>query len=173
MKRVETYRKMAIEKCTDDAVVVETSKVVTAAWVRLKCKFGCGGYGNGICCPPFSPTPEEMRAVLDSYRIALLLHRHAEKDRKPVVDISGVAIDLERTLFLDGYYKAWATGAGPCQRCEQCDVSGTCRNPDKARPSMEACGIDVYATAHAQGLPIGVVKNRGDAMDFYALVLVE
>jgi hypothetical protein len=38
---------------------------------------------------------------------------------------------------------------------------------------MEACGIDVYATARAQGLPIEVVKNRGDAMDLYALVIVE
>jgi predicted metal-binding protein len=173
MKRLETYRKMVMEKGADDAVVVETSKVVTAAWVRMKCKFGCAGYGNGLCCPPFSPTPEETRSVLDSYRIALLLHRHAEKGRKPVADISSVAIELERILFLDGYYKAWTMGAGPCRRCEQCDVSGTCRNPDKARPSMEACGIDVYATAHAQGLPIEVVKNRGDAMDLYALVLVE
>lgn len=164
---------MAIEKGMDDAVVIETSKVITAPWVRLKCKFGCRHYGKSLCCPPFSPTPEEMRAILDSYRIALLLHRHAEKGRKPVVNINDVAIDLEKIIFLDGYYKAWTMGAGSCRRCEECDVSKTCKNPNIARPSMEACGIDVYATAHEQGLPVEVVKNRGDAMNFYALVLVE
>ena len=34
-----------------------------------------------------------------------------------------------------------------------------CMHPDKARPAMEAAGIDVFATARAAGLPIEVVRD--------------
>ena len=50
------------------------SSVVTAPWVRLKCQFGCVGYGLSHCCPPNTPTHEETRQVLDSYEHALLFH---------------------------------------------------------------------------------------------------
>ena len=48
-----------------------------------------------------------------------------------------------------------------------------CKHPDLARPSMEAAGIDVYATARAAGLPIEVVTSQQCPQNHYALVLVE
>ena len=36
------------------AVIVSTSEVETADWVRLKCQFGCDGYGGSFVCPPLS-----------------------------------------------------------------------------------------------------------------------
>lgn len=173
MDNLKPYRELALEKGATDAVLVKTAGIYTAPWVRLKCRFGCRGYGKGLCCPPHSPTPEEMRAILDSYSVGLLLHRHVKKGWAAVGDLNQLTVDLERTLFLDGYYKAWATGSGPCQRCEECDVGSACRNPELARPSMEACGIDVYATARAHGLPIEVVRTRQDERNFYTLLLVE
>ena len=156
------YLKTALEKGIDQAVVVETSRVVTAPWVRMKCQFGCSGFGVSLCCPPRTPTPDEMRKILDSYTFGILLHRQIKKGGK----------DVERALFLDGYYKAWTLGSGPCGRCKACNM-GTCLHADKARPSMEACGIDVFATARAYNLPIQVVKGRTDQRNFYALVLAE
>jgi len=38
---------------------------------------------------------------------------------------------------------------------------------------MEACGIDVYATARAAGYPIEVVKNRKCEENYYGIVLIE
>jgi hypothetical protein len=38
---------------------------------------------------------------------------------------------------------------------------------------MEACGIDVFATARAAGLPIAVATCRDDEQNYYGLVLVE
>jgi hypothetical protein len=38
---------------------------------------------------------------------------------------------------------------------------------------MEACGIDVYATARAAGMPIEVVKDYGDDQNYYGLVLMD
>ena len=90
----------------------------------MKCQFGCAGYGKTLCCPPHTPTPEEMRRILDSYSHALLLHLHWTKDYKTVNNFNETLVDLERVIFLDGYYKAWALGSGPCDRCEKCNVPG-------------------------------------------------
>ena len=38
---------------------------------------------------------------------------------------------------------------------------------------MEACGIDVYATARANGYPIQVVRDRDEIPNRYGLVLIE
>ena len=46
---------MALKKGADHAVVVDTSKVYTAPWVRLECRFGCRRYNTSLCCPPRSP----------------------------------------------------------------------------------------------------------------------
>ncbi len=175
MKRVRQfapYLKTALEKGVDNAVIVETSRVATAPWVRMKCQFGCSGYGISLCCPPRTPTPDEMRKILDSYTFGILLHRQIKKGGKAVERLSETAMDIERVLFLDGYYKAWTLGAGPCGGCKTCNMKA-CLHPDRARPSMEACGIDVFATARGYRLPIDVVRERTDIRNFYALALVE
>lgn len=171
-KDLAPYMKMAVERGVDDAVVVETSRVVTAPWVRMKCQFGCAGYSQSLCCPPQTPTPDEMRKILDSYNHGILLHRQIKKKSKVVARLSETAVDVEQALFLAGYYKAWALGSGPCGRCKTCNMEA-CTHADRARPSMEACGIDVFATAREYGFAIHVVKDRTDERNFYALVLVE
>ena len=58
-----------------DAVVVSPPRqVFTAAWVRLRCQFGCSEFGQCLTCPPHSPAPETTRKVLDEYESAILLH---------------------------------------------------------------------------------------------------
>ena len=48
-----------------DARIISPSEVETAAWVRLKCQYGCDGYGQSLVCPPYTPTPEQMRRILE------------------------------------------------------------------------------------------------------------
>jgi hypothetical protein len=38
---------------------------------------------------------------------------------------------------------------------------------------MEACGIDVFATARANGFPIGVVLDETSDQNYFGLVLIE
>jgi predicted metal-binding protein len=83
-----------------------------------------------------------------------------------------LAADLERALFLRGYYNAFAMPAGPCMYCEKCNLK-TCIHPHKARPSMEACGIDVYATARKNGFTIEVRKTEEEKPTYYGLVLIK
>jgi predicted metal-binding protein len=40
------------------------ARVKTAARVRLKCRFGCGGYGGRLARPPRSPAPERTAEAL-------------------------------------------------------------------------------------------------------------
>ena len=81
-------------------------------------------------------------------------------------------VALEREVFLAGYYKALAFGAGPCNLCKSCPEEG-CKHPDKARPSMEACGIDVFSTARNNGYPIEVVVDESSEQNYYGLLLIE
>jgi predicted metal-binding protein len=167
------YLTMARERGVDHALVIEPASIITASWVRLKCQFGCFGYGRGLCCPPHTPSPEQMRTVLDSYKRAILLHCHWQKGIGVVDQFNEMVVDIERSLFLDGYYKAWGMGSGPCRRCKKCDTTGTCLHADRARPSLEACGIDVFATARGHNLPIQVVRTHKDEREIYGVVLLE
>jgi len=84
-----------------------------------------------------------------------------------------IAAELERELFLDGYYKAFGMGAGPCMLCEACAFDEGCRYPNQARPAMEACGIDVFATARKHGFTLEVARTRRDPQHYFGIVLVE
>lgn len=150
------------------ACIVSPSDVETAGWVRLKCQFGCGGYGQCLVCPPFTPSPEQMRKVLDAYRRAILIHC------EPEADVKAIVADLEQSIFLRGAWKAFGLGAGPCYFCKDCAVEeGSCRFPERARPSMEACGIDVFSSVRKAGFPIEVVRSTRQCPNYYGLILVD
>jgi predicted metal-binding protein len=149
-----------------EAKVIDPASIVTAAWVRLKCQYGCGGYGSSLCCPPYTPTPEETRRIVDCYERAVLVHC------EPGVDVKRLVATLEREVFLEGFYKAFGLGSGPCSLCDECNFEG-CIHPYEARPSMEACGIDVYATARGNGYPIEVVTDESCDQNYYGVVLVD
>ncbi|MHC4198991.1 MAG: DUF2284 domain-containing protein [Planctomycetota bacterium] len=148
------------------AKVVEASTIATAPWVRLKCRYGCGCWESSLCCPPHTPTPDETRRVIDSYRAAVLFEAGGGETKK-------VAVALEREAFLAGYYKAFGMGAGPCTLCDECAFDEGCRHAAEARPAMEACGIDVFRTARANGFEIDVARDRDDPQHYFGVVLVE
>ena len=161
--------KLALRLGATDALLIKASSVKTAAWVREKCQFGCSGFGECLTCPPYSPYPHETQRVLDSYEKALLIHCASNCEK----DISDIAMKVEKAAFLAGFYKAWAMGAGPCRLCGTCSLKRGCRHPEEARPSMEACGIDVYSTARTNGFSINVVTSPKDKANYFSLVLIE
>jgi predicted metal-binding protein len=166
----------AVELGADAAQVIRPNQVVVAEWVRLKCQYGCGGYGMCLTCPPHSPTPEVTRQVLRHYQQALLLRvegKGLEEEDRQRRRLQEVVAALERELFLAGYHRAWGMGAGPCVFCETCNLSGPCRFPRQARPSMESCGIDVYTTVRQAGWEIEVVQTPESPFRLFALVLME
>lgn len=160
------------------AKVIDPASVVTAAWVRLKCRYGCPGYGWSHCCPPETPTPEETRNVLDSYHRTILFHRETPDEPgrwKAIGALCRKLVDLEGEIFKDGYYKALVFVAGPCSICKTCSKTEgkPCNFGAKARPSMESAGIDVYRTARNNGFHIEPLKEKHDTMNTYCLMLID
>ena len=163
---LEVFIARARELGAVEAKLILAASVVTAPWVRFKCQFGCGGYNRSHCCPPNTPTPHETQEILSCYNRALLIR--CASDEIP----TRIATKLEREFFLAGYYKALGLGAGPCNLCEKCGPT-RCSHPKETRPAMEACGIDVFATARANGYPIDVLVDRSCGENSYGLVLID
>jgi predicted metal-binding protein len=158
-------------------------------WIRLKCQYGCPNYGRRFTCPPYSPEPPAMRAIMESYGTAFLLRfdapaRPREADMAVQKDGMELAIDaflrLERYAFLNGYPKAFVFGLNYCPGCHVCTVEegiGACKRPQMARPSLESCGIDVRkllesASWDQDARGIDVLKKE-DRVSLISLLLLE
>ncbi|MHB8764600.1 MAG: DUF2284 domain-containing protein [Deferrisomatales bacterium] len=160
------------------AKVISPGTVVTAPWVRWKCQFGCRGFGGSHCCPPHTPTDAETRRLLDSYQRAILFHLeapHRPGRGKLFKEYFAKLVELEGTVFKDGYYKALVLVAGPCSVCAECAATkgNPCSFGAKARPSMESCGIDVFQTARNHGFGIGPLREKTETQNIYSLLLVD
>ncbi|KAF5044465.1 hypothetical protein DSECCO2_491560 [anaerobic digester metagenome] len=161
------------------SAVLSAHDVTVTDWVRFKCRYGCKGYAKHLSCPPYAPSPEETRRMLAEYDHALLLRfdgvpgkegarpEDVPDDFHPwyrelILWVNRTVHMLEKTAFYDGFYKAFGFGAYPCIYCDHCVAEETegvvdesvrrkCRHMDLVRPSMEAAGIDVFATARKVG----------------------
>jgi len=176
MDKLEEYCELAKKWGATSAKVIKPENIIVAEWVRLKCQYGCGGYGECLTCPPLSPTPDFTRKMLKYYSKALLLTYEKVKYNNETelrTDIRENVAELERRFFLDGYYKAFGIAAGPCSLCDFCDVNKPCKFPRKARPSMEACGIDVYETMRNSGFKLEVVRSQEDYCTLAGLILID
>lgn len=160
------FLKKIYELGAKGAKIISPSDVETGDWVRWKCQFGCGGYGSSLMCPPYTPKPEETRRMLRGYKRAILF----ESGSRETKEIAG---KMEREIFLSGFYQALGLGAGPCRLCRSCSFEDGCRHPEDARPSMEACGIDVFATVRKHGFTINVLKSYKAPQHYFGLVLIE
>ncbi len=148
-------------------VEIYPNQVVSAAWVRSKCQCGCQDYGRNLHCPPHGRDHIQTAELLSTYSTALLV-----EGRPPGRDFHNRLLDLERRAFLAGHHKALVLGAGPCPVCKQCPTDGPCRFPDLARPSMEAGGIDVYATAEAAGIRLQPLTGKDQYVKYIGLLLI-
>jgi predicted metal-binding protein len=148
------------------ARIIETPEIVVEPWVRLKCRFGCCHYDRSLSCPPYSLDEEKMTATISRYRQALLVQGTPPSDF-----FHEQLLALERALFLAGHTDALAFGAGPCPVCPSCPEGGQCRFPEKARPSLEACGVNVYETARRAGLILNPVLQPEGYVKYVGLVL--
>jgi len=175
---LEEYKRLAVEMGASDAKIVHASDVKVDERVILKCMIPrCYSYGESPNCPPYTPSADIMRKIIDKYEYAVFF----KLDVEPVEDFAHpelwheghirhyaevfeVVGRIEARAFNDGYYLAVGFGAGTCKAalcngmiCQFLD-SGRCRRPLKARPSMEAVGIDVFDLATKVGwavYPIG------------------
>jgi len=169
-------RRNKIEVLCDEAVksgataskIISTKNIVVEPWVQLKCRFGCPKFGKYKTCPPFAPSYKETRELLDCYETAIMI-----EGQPPGKEFKEMILSIEHKANFAGYYKAFVMGAGPCPLCAECDIDEACIKPKDARPSMEACGIDVFKTVRNSGFEIKFLEHRNEYVKYFGLLLLE
>lgn len=182
-------KSMAQELGITEIVRISTIDVPVEDWVLLKCQYGCPNYGKRLVCPPFSPEPARTRAILGEYSTAFLLSyevpaQSREADMQVTEDSLTTAMEaflrLERYAFLRGRHKAFVFGLNHCPGCEVCAAESgrsSCKHPQMARPSLEACGVNVRGLVEATGLDRRLkgqdALKGGDVISLVSLLLLE
>jgi predicted metal-binding protein len=77
--------KLALEKGAADAKIIPTTKVVVEDRVVLKCKVGCNHYGKTLACPPYTPSAEEFRKIVNEYSYAMFMKFISNAQAEPEV----------------------------------------------------------------------------------------
>lgn len=177
---LELYKEKALKLGATDVRIISARQVVIDPRVRLKCLVPrCHLYGETPNCPPYVPELQEMREIIRKYEYAILMKNDVlpvedfvdnEKWHKAHMAHQGkthrIVSGVEALAFNDGYYFAAGFAAGGCKTtlcagriCQFLD-SGRCRFPLKARPSMEAVGIDVYCLVSKVGWEIYPIAHK-------------
>lgn len=184
-----------LKKIHAEFKVIPVESIVVSEWVRWKCMFGCKAYGKHLNCPPFVPPVEETKKLLKCYKKAILARFEAKPDysqpperihhfiMKSLREFYDTMFELERTAYLNGYYKAFALYGLPCPYCDPCVVENMevvdkdpkryCKFQHKVRPAMEATGIDVFQTVRNAGYELEVLTSPSEKILFYGLLLLE
>ncbi|MCQ5340672.1 MAG: DUF2284 domain-containing protein [Candidatus Methanomethylicia archaeon] len=197
-KLITDLRKLVklVEEQGCEAKIIDTKDIVVDERARLKCMYPpCRWYGSSIMCPPhLKLVPSVTRRIIRKYKFAILIRL-----KTPVEDLAGpewtkrhvphelklreVVNLVESEAYNMGYYFALGFAAGECSLCLsknlECDALkiGKCRYPLRARPAMEAAGIDVFATVKKAGWPIYTISSSKDmrlvpCAALYGLVLI-
>ncbi|MBU1153236.1 DUF2284 domain-containing protein [bacterium] len=157
----------ALELGVKETKIISPRTIKVASWVRMKCQYGCYGYNQSLTCPPYSPTPEQTKKTLSDYQKAILIHSLKCKIIQEAVRI------LEKEAYYLGFYKALGMGAGPCELCPKCSLKNACKYPSLARPSMEACGIDVFISVRNNGFLVETLKEEDqEKANYFGLILI-
>lgn len=138
----------------------------------------CRSYGKNWCCPPHCGSLEDMAARTGGFSRGILVQStglledefdfetmaETEKEHKRRFERLTAALRKRGIRCLP-------MGAGACTVCQSCTCPDEpCRFPERAMPSMEACGLLVGQVCKDSGL--GYYYGRG-TMTYTACVLVE
>jgi len=139
--------------------------------VRNICKQNaCGHYGKNHMCPPAIKDIKEWEKEILSYKSAVIVTKvyqtKGSYDMKGwlegIVDFQETLAGLKEDLTNESPENKYLfLGAGSCFKCKKCTYADgePCRFPEKAFPSVEACGIDVMSLTKSAGVKYNNGKN--------------
>jgi predicted metal-binding protein len=98
-----------------------------------------------------------------------------------------IIYELERKAFLCGFYKAFGMGALPCTLCDICIAEEKleknetiypfdtikCRHKDIMRPSLEACGVEIFKTLENAGYSLTILKDYIESLVLFGMILLD
>lgn len=161
------------------AVVIDISQVVFSAEFRKICEANqCGGYGGCWMCPPEIGPIDRLIEQARSYPWGLLYQTIAQLEDS--LDIEGMFAAGARHTQTSRQIQAMVLpllkepslhlSCGGCQLCQRCAKRDNqpCRFPEKALPSMEGYGIDVYNTVKDTPLKY---TNGENTVTYFGIIL--
>lgn len=170
----DSLEKYARELGADMTCIIDPGIIRVENWPRMKCQFGCFRFNRCYTCPPVVPPVRVIREFVAEYSAAMLFEFSGCSTTDDFRTLQDTAYELERSAFLGGYYKSFSAVAGSCKLCAECMMAKDepCIST-KARPSLEALGIDVYHLARHAGIGLDVVKGRENGFKSFGLVFIE
>lgn len=156
------------------AKLIHTRDIIVDERVRYQCAYsGCREYGRKLMCPPYTLSVDEFKKVLSRYYMALLVQLEGEIISKAnwepesdrwALKLHDVVYQLENKAFGLGFPFAAALIGGSCKLCKECaginSSKPMCIHREKARPSMEAMGVDVLKTCSNIGINIDFSPDK-------------
>jgi predicted metal-binding protein len=76
MKKTDKYEvleKTALELGCEEAKIIPADQIVVEDRVRLRCMIGCPTYGKNLRCPPYTPSVDNFRKILNDYSVAMVM----------------------------------------------------------------------------------------------------
>ncbi|MBP1908518.1 DUF2284 domain-containing protein [Methanolobus bombayensis] len=143
------------------AFMLDVSDIDVENRVRMKCAYGCRGYGKRLSCPPHIISIDEFRKVLNEYSSAILLiEEHDTSGEKGILKAWSrlrkgsfhKMLELEHTAFRHGFVYAQLLRPGACNECDTC--AEQCNKPEMRRFPPEAVGINLSILMEKKGLEI-------------------
>ena len=173
---------MSMEKYLNDPNIfqyklIDTREIPFSTAVVDMCKANrCGKYGTCWTCPPGVGNLDALESKIKSYKTACVFT--CKYDLEDCFDFEGMVEGQQSTklvlqniidqLRTDGV-NFMALGCEGCGLCEKCTYpDAPCRFPEKAVPSVEACGINVVELAKKSGINY---NNGSDTVTYFCIVL--
>lgn len=138
----------------------------------------CRNYGKNWCCPPHCGSLEEIAARAQGFDRGILVQSTGTLEDDFDFETMAETEKAHKKRFLalaarlrERGIRCLPMGAGTCSICPECSCpEAPCRFPDKAMPSMEACGLLVSQVCKDSGLPYYYGKK---SMTYTGCVLVK
>lgn len=165
MNKLDTYEKLAALAAKtgfDHFGPLKKEALVVRQEVRDMCAVNrCGKFGTFWVCPPGCGTLEELTEKLSKVTSGIILQSTGEMEDDFDFESIAETSELQKERFAafmkklaaeDGQFLPLSSGGcGICEKCTYPDAP--CRFPDRAFPSMEACGLVVNDVCKASGIP--------------------
>ncbi|MBE6608252.1 MAG: DUF2284 domain-containing protein [Ruminococcaceae bacterium] len=157
--------------------IVPSSEIPFSPAVLEACRENrCGRYATCWTCPPGVGEPEEIKAKILSYKTAAIFSCKYDLEDSFDFETMTEGANITQKKLLDIIAKLKSEGVVPhalgcegCRLCQKCTYpDAPCRFPEKAIPSIEACGVNVVELSKK----VGIKYNNGpNTVTYFCAIL--
>ena len=157
--------------------VIKSAEIPFSEDVVNMCKSNqCGKYGTCWTCPPGVGELDVLESKIKSYENAAVFTYKQELE--DCFDFEGMTegqqkaravLDEIISKLVSDEVQFMALGCEGCHICEKCTYpDAPCRFPERAVPSVEACGINVVELSRKAGIKY---NNGAETVTYFCVIL--